>query len=160
AFATALAPALVKASADVLPETLAALLLLATFDVLAGAASVVAFALAGALAGATYLARPEGVLVVVLGIVPAVVRRRPACLVAYALSALAVMAPALMALHARTGTWQLSPREAVIAARFGSGDQTSLVDVAVHHPVALVGRWAAGAARQVWNTVVALGPIL
>jgi 4-amino-4-deoxy-L-arabinose transferase-like glycosyltransferase len=159
ALVTALSPALVKASADVLPETLAALTLLAAFDVLADAADPPAFALAGALAGATYLARPEGALVVALGIFPAA-RRRPASLIAYLTAALGVMAPALLALHARSGTWQLSPREAVIAGRFGSGADASLAAVAVHHPAALARTWAGGAVQQTWDTVVAIGPVL
>ena len=79
-------PALVKSSAQVLPETLAGALLLAWL--VARRAGV-----AGALAGAAYLARPEGLLLLPLGLWR-LRRARLGALVRYAGVAVAVMAPA------------------------------------------------------------------
>src|SRR5947199_297021 len=117
----ALHPALVKAAADVLPETLAGAFLLAWLVVLVRAQGTVGLAAAGALAGAAYLARPEGVLLVPLGVAWAARRQHRAALVAYVIAALLVMSPALVALHARSGLWQLSPREARLAASASGG---------------------------------------
>src|SRR5207245_2430291 len=100
-------PALVKASAQVLPETLAGALLLAWL--VARRAGV-----AGALAGGAYLARPEGVLLLPLGLWR-LRRARLRALVLYAGAAVAVMAPALIALRAGTGHLPLSPPERVDA---------------------------------------------
>ena len=86
ALVAAVHPALVKASAQVLPETLAGALLLAWLA--ARGAGV-----AGALAGAAYLARPEGVLLLPLGLWR-LRRARLGALVRYAGVAVAVMAPA------------------------------------------------------------------
>src|SRR5262249_62434718 len=79
-------PALVKASAQVLPETLAGALLLAWL--VARGAGV-----AGAFAGGTYLARPEGVLLLPLGLWR-LRRGRLGALLVYAGAAVAVTAPA------------------------------------------------------------------
>src|SRR5256886_9437988 len=68
----ALHPALVKAAADVLPETLAGAFLLAWLGVLVRAQGTVGPSAAGAAARAAYLARPEGVLLVPLGVAWAV----------------------------------------------------------------------------------------
>ncbi len=130
-------PALVKASAQVLPETLAGALLLAWL--VARRAGV-----AGALAGAAYLARPEGVLLLPLGLWRAV----------------AVMAPALIALRAETGHWQLSPREARLALLSGVPGATTLAEAALRNPAALLARMAEGVARQVLYDATALGPLL
>src|SRR5438132_13529 len=81
--------------------------LLAWLVVLVRAQGTVGLAAAGALAGAAYLARPEGVLLVPLGVAWAVRRQHRAALVAYVVAALLVMSPALVALHARSGLWQL-----------------------------------------------------
>jgi len=153
-------PALVKASADVLPETLAGALLLAWLLRLHDARSPTALGAAGALAGAAYLARPEAALLVPLGLVRSARRTRPAALVAYTAAALLVMAPALLALHARTGTWQLSPREARLAARADLAGEKTLVDALRHHPGAVLGEVARGAVVQTWEDATALGPLL
>jgi len=155
----ALSPALVKASAQVLPETLAGALLLGWGLVLARATRLRAYAAAAALAGTTYLARPEGVLLGILGVGWALWRRRPAAAAASIAVTLVVMAPALLALHERTGRWQLSLREAALVERAGIAHQTSLAGAALHRPGAFAARWAGGAAWQTWNTLVALGPV-
>jgi hypothetical protein len=145
-------PALVKASAQVLPETLAGALLLAWL--LARRAGV-----AGALAGAAYLARPEGALLLPLG----GWRLRRAglrALVLYAGAAVAVMAPALIAVRAETGHWQLSPREARLALLSGMPGATTLTEAALRNPPALLARMAKGVARQVLYDATALGPLL
>jgi 4-amino-4-deoxy-L-arabinose transferase-like glycosyltransferase len=154
-------PALVKASAQVLPETLAGALLLAWGVVLMDARGVGMVAIAGALAGATYLARPEGVFLLVLGAGWLLVRRRPLTTVAvYVLATLLVMAPAVLALHDRTGTWQISRREAALTAQAGLGDQATLTDALRADTLALARYWSHGIAEQSWDTVVALGAIL
>jgi len=156
----ALHPALVKAAADVLPETLAGAFLLAWLVVLVRAQGTVGLAAAGALAGAAYLARPEGVLLVPLGVAWAVRRQHRAALVAYVVAALLVMSPALVALHARSGLWQLSPREARLAATAAVGAEPTLVATLVHHPVALLARTLVGGATQLVYDAKALGVLL
>jgi hypothetical protein len=95
------------------------------------------------LAGATYLARPEGVFLLVLGPGWLLVRRKPLTTVAaYVLATLLVMAPAVLALHDRTGIWQISRREAALTAQAGLGDQATLTDALRTHPVALARYWA------------------
>ncbi len=153
-------PALVKASADVLPETLAGALLLAWFVRLHGARDAGALGSAGALAGAAYLARPEAALLVPLGLARAARRARPGALVAYAAAALLVMAPALLALRARSGTWQLSPREARLTARAGLASETTLLAAVRHHPGAMLGDVFRGAVVQAGQDAKALGPLL
>jgi 4-amino-4-deoxy-L-arabinose transferase-like glycosyltransferase len=156
-------PALVKASGQVLPEPLAGCLLLAWGAVLMDAKTIRRVAAAGALAGATYLARPEGVLLVPLGVAWLGWRRRAAAVgptAAYLLAALVVMAPAVLALHARSATWQISRREAVATARAGVSDETTLAGAVRRHPAAIVTQWASGAGQQTWDTVVAIGPVL
>ena len=145
-------PALVKSSAQVLPETLAGALLLAWL--VARRAGV-----AGALAGAAYLARPEGVLLLPLGLWR-LRRARLGALVRYAGVAVAVMAPALVALRAETGHWQLSPREARVALLTGVPGATTLAEAALTNPAALLARLAEGVARQVLYDATALGPLL
>jgi 4-amino-4-deoxy-L-arabinose transferase-like glycosyltransferase len=158
-------PALVKAAAQVQPETLAGLLLLAWGAVLMDAREVRRVGAAGLLAGATYLARPEGVLLLAIGLVWLGWQRRT-IRVAYPLAAVyviatvVVMAPAAIALHERTGTWQISRREAALTTRAGLPDQTTLAAAVRRHPGAMLGHWATGVARQTWNTVVAIGPVL
>src|SRR5438094_434439 len=156
----ALHPALVKAAADVLPETLAGAFLLAWLVVLVRAQGTVGLAAAGALAGAAYLARPEGVLLVPLGVAWAVRRQHRAALVAYVVAALLVMSPALLALHARSGLWQLSPREARLAATAAVGAEPTLVATLVHHPVALLARTLVGGATQLVYDAKVLGVLL
>src|SRR5437867_217603 len=145
-------PALVKSSAQVLPETLAGALLLAWL--VARRAGV-----AGALAGAAYLARPEGVLLLPLGLWR-LRRARLGALVRYAGVAVAVMAPALVALRAETGHWQLSPREARVALLTGVPGATTLAEAALTNPAALLARLAEGVTRQVLYDAAALGPLL
>src|SRR5438094_2741912 len=145
-------PALVKASAQVLPETLAGALLLAWL--VARRAGV-----AGALAGGAYLARPEGVLLLPLGLWR-LRRARLGALVLYAGAAVAVMAPALVALRAETGHWQLSPREARVALLTGVPGATTLAEAALTNPAALLARMAEGVARQLLYDATALGPLL
>ena len=156
----ALHPALVKGAADVLPETLAGAFLLAWLVVLVRAQGTVGLAAAGALAGAAYLARPEGVLLVPLGVAWAVRRQHRAALVAYVVAALLVMSPALVALHARSGLWQLSPREARLAATAAVGAEPTLVATLVHHPVSLLARTLVGGATQLVYDAKALGVLL
>src|SRR5256712_2866295 len=148
----ALHPAVVKASAQVLPETLAGALLLAWL--VARRAGV-----AGALPGAAYLARPEGVLLLPLGLWR-LRRARPRALVLYAGAAVAVMAPALIALRAGTGHWQLSPREARLALLTGVPGATTLLEAVLRNPAALLVRMAKGVARQVLYDTTELGPLL
>src|SRR3989441_1133581 len=145
-------PALVKASAQVLPETLAGALLLAWLVVRRAG-------VAGALAGAAYLARPEGVLLLPLGLWR-FRRARLRALVLYAGAAVAVMAPALIALRAETGHWQLSPREARVALLSGVPGATTLAEAALRNPAALLARMAEGMARQVLYDTTELGPLL
>src|SRR5207244_4095335 len=145
-------PALVKASAQVLPETLAGALLLAWL--VARRAGV-----AGGLAGGAYLARPEAVLLLPLGLWR-LRRARLRALVLYAGAAVAVMAPALIALRAGTGHWQLSPREARVALLSGVPGATTLAEAALRNPAALLARMAEGMARQVIYDATALGPLL
>src|SRR5439155_381166 len=77
-------------------------------------------AAAGALAGVAYLARPEGALLLPLGVAAAAGRRhRAGGLVVYLGAGLLVMAPVVVALHARSGRWELSPREARIMRSAG-----------------------------------------
>src|SRR5437763_1808592 len=158
--AAALHPALVKAAADVLPETLAGAFLLAWLVVLVRAQGTVGLAAAGALAGTAYLARPEGVLLVPLGVAWAARRQHRAALVAYVIAALLVMSPALVALHARSGLWQLSPREARLAATAAVGAEPTLVATLVHHPVSLLARTLVGGATQLVYDAKALGVLL
>jgi hypothetical protein len=75
-------------------------------------------------------------------------------------AAVVVMAPAVLALHERTGTWQISRREAALTVRAGLPDQTTLAAAVREHPGAMLGHWTTGVARQTWNTAVALGPVL
>jgi len=150
ALVAAVHPALVKASAQVLPETLAGALLLAWLA--ARGAGV-----AGALAGAAYLARPEGVLLLPLGLWR-LRRERLGTLVLYASAAVVLMAPALLALHAASGHWGLSPREARVALLSGAPGATTLAEAALRSPAALLARLAGGGARQVLYDATALGP--
>ena len=158
-FAAALHPELVKSSVQVLPETLAGALLLSWILVLLDARGPRAIACAGALAGATYLARPEGVLLVPLGLWRVRGRRAPAVAL-YGAAAILVMLPALVALRARSGHWQLSPREARIAARTGVPGASSLVDATIRNPAAIIRRTAIGVVRQTAYDAKALGPLL
>jgi len=144
-------PELVKASAQVLPETLAGALLLAWLVARRAAQ-------AGAFAGATYLARPEGVLLLPLGLWRRR-RERLAALALYTGAALVVMAPALLALRAVSGHWQLSPREARIAGLSGVPGATTLVAAALRAPGALLARMTVGVARQALYDVKAVGPL-
>jgi len=143
----AVQPALVKASAQVLPETLAATLILGWLVALPDAPAA-----GGVLAGLAYLARPEGVLLLPLGLVRLRARR-----VGYVGAALLVMAPALIALRVETGHWQLSPREARIVPVPGA---TTLVDAALRDPRALVASVARGAVEQTLDDAKALSPFL
>jgi 4-amino-4-deoxy-L-arabinose transferase-like glycosyltransferase len=157
----AVQPTLVKSAAQVLPETLAGALLLAWAAVLMDAHGVGTIALAGVLAGAVYLARPEGVLLLVIGAGWLAIRRRPLATIAvYVLAAVLLIAPAVLALHERTGTWQISRREAKVNLEAGAVDDVTLVDALRHHPTALVRYWGVGVAEQTWDTVVALGVVL
>jgi hypothetical protein len=161
----AVQPALVKSSAQVLPETLAGCLVLAWGAVLMDARDVRRTAAAGLLAGATYLARPEGVLLVAAGIVWIALRRRamraaPLSAAAYVLGAVLVMAPAVVAMHERTGTWQLSRREAALAGQAGVAGDTTLGGAIRTDPGAMLAYWGAGVAEQSWDTLVAVGPVL
>jgi hypothetical protein len=142
----AVQPALVKASVQVLPETLAGAIVLAWLAALPRAAA------AGALAGAAYLARPEGVLLLPLGLWRLRARRA-----SYAAAAVLVMLPALVALRVETGRWQLSPREARVVPVPGA---TSLADAAFRAPLALGGAVVRGAAEQTLDDAKALGPLL
>jgi hypothetical protein len=152
----AVQPALVKSSADVLPETLAGTLLLGWLAALIHERPL----LAGLLAGATYLARPEGVLLVPLGLIWLFARtRKPRLALAYAALALAVMTPAVLALHARTGAWQLSPREGRITHQLGLGDAT-LLAATLEHPLGMIAALATGALRQLAYDAKALSPLL
>jgi len=150
----AVEPALVKSSAQLLPETLAGALLAGWLLALLAERDwrpVVA----GMLAGATYLARPEGVMLVPLGLWR--LRRRPRGALLYLAVAALVMAPALLALRIERGHWQISPREGRIAARSGA---TTLMGAAAQHPVRFLGGTVAGAARQVAYDAKTLGPLL
>ena len=158
-------PALVKAAAQVQPETLAGLCLLAWGAVLMDARTHRRVVAAGLLAGATYLARPEGVLLLAIGIAWLAWRHRTAVSASsfaavYLLAAVVAMAPAVLALHERTGTWQISRREAALTVRAGLPDQTTLAAAVREHPGTMLGHWTAGVARQTWNTAVAIGPVL
>ena len=144
-------PALVKASAQVLPETLAGALLLAWL--VARRAGV-----AGALSGAAYLARPEGALLLPLGLWR-LRRERAGALVCYAGVAVVVMAPALLALRVESGHWQLSPREGRLALLAGVPGAATLAEAALRAPVAMLARLRAGVARQVLYDATALGPL-
>ena len=156
----ALHPALVKAAAQVQPETLAGLCLLAWGAVLMEARDLRRAAVAGMFAAAAYLARPEGIFLVVIGIAWLGWRRRPVALAVYVLAAVVLMAPAVLALHERTGTWQISRREAALTVRAGLADQPTLAAAVREHPGAMLGHWTTGVARQAWNTAVAIGPVL
>jgi 4-amino-4-deoxy-L-arabinose transferase-like glycosyltransferase len=161
----AVQPALVKSSAQVLPETLAGGLLLAWAAVLMDARDVRHAVAAGLLAGATYLARPEGVLLLAIGAVWIALRRRavraaPVAVAGYVVGALLVMAPALVALHARTGSWQISRREAALVVQAGIASDATLASALRAHPGTLLAHWAAGVAEQTWDTAVAIGPVL
>src|SRR5207244_3015877 len=102
---------------------------------------------------------PEGVLLLPLGLWR-LRRARLGALVRYAGVAVAVMAPALVALRAETGHWQLSPREARVALLAGVPGATTLVEAALTNPAALLARLAEGVARQVLYDATALGPLL
>src|SRR5437867_5399362 len=157
----ALHPTLVKASAQVLPESLAAALLLAWMAALLAARRARGLAAAGALAGAAYLARPEGVLLLPLGVAAAAARRhRAGGLVVYVGAGLLVMAPVLVALHARSGRWELSPREARIMRSTGLSGEKTLLGAVRQEPVAVLRRVVAGAGRQLADDAKALGPLL
>ena len=153
-------PALVKSSGQVLPETLAGALLLAWGAVLMDARGMRAAVLAGALAGATYLARPEGAFLLVLGAGWLALRRRPLATAAYVLVTVLVMAPAVVALQAPTGSWQISGREASATAQAGIGEEKTLTDALRTHPGTLARYWGLGVAEQTWDTAVALGAVL
>jgi hypothetical protein len=157
--AAALQPALVKASAQVLPETLAGALLLGWLGALLAARGAAGFAGAGALAGMVYLARPEGILLLPLGLWRAR-RERGATLAAYAAAAVLIMSPALLAVHARSGQWQISPREARIAEDVGVPGARTLADAVRRAPGTMLGALASGAARQVAYDAKALGVLL
>src|SRR5439155_1528162 len=90
----------------------------------------------------------------------AVRRQHRAALVAYVVAALLLMSPALLALHARSGLWQLSPREARLAATAAVGAEPTLVATLVHHPVALLARTLVGGATQLVYDAKALGVLL
>jgi hypothetical protein len=151
-------PELVKASAQVLPETMAGALLLGWLVLLLRGGTLAVTA-AGALAGGTYLARPEGVMLVPLGLVLGARRARVPALAAYAVAAGLVMLPVLQALHARTGHWQLSPREARLEVRDGLPGDT-LVDALRENPATVIGRTLAGGVQQAISDLKALGPLL
>jgi hypothetical protein len=151
----------VKSSAQVRPETLAGALLLAWAAVLMDARGIGAVALAGVLGGSVYLARPEGVLLLVIGAGWLAVRQRPLATIAvYVLATVLVMAPAVLAIHERTGTWQISQREAKVNLEAGAANDVTLADSLLHHPTALARYWGVGVGEQTWDTVVALGVVL
>jgi hypothetical protein len=151
----ALHPALVKSAADVLPETLAGALVLAWLATLLYERPL----LGGLLAGMAYLARPEGVLLLPLGIVWLLAReRRIGAAAGYATLAMLVMSPAVLALHERTGAWQVSPREGRITADLGVGP--SFLDAVLRDPVHLLGALGAGALRQLAYDAKALSFLL
>jgi 4-amino-4-deoxy-L-arabinose transferase-like glycosyltransferase len=153
----ALQPALVKSAADVLPETLAGTVVLAWLAALVHGRAL----LAGVLAGTAYLARPEGVLLIPLGLVWLLGRaRRPRAAFAYAALALAVMAPAVVALHDRTGAWQLSPREGRITSQLGMPEDATFLAAALDHPLAIAAALASGAVLQLAYDAKALSPFL
>jgi len=154
ALVAAVQPALVKSSAQVLPETLAGALLLGWL-VASLAERPGRPATAGVLAGATYLARPEGVMLVPLGLWR--LRHRPRGALLYLAVAVLVMAPVLLALRIEHGRWQISPREARIAGRSGA---TTFVGAATQHPIRFLGGTVIGAGRQVAYDAKALGPLL
>src|SRR5437868_2175520 len=71
--------------------------------------------------------------------------RRPLAVVAYAAAALLVMLPALVALRAESGHWQITPREARIAARIGIPGASTLAGAVARAP----GRMAALGVRGI-----------
>ena len=118
-------------------------------------------AAAGALAGVAYLARPEGALLLPLGVAAAAGRRhRAGGLVVYLGAGLLVMAPVVVALHARSGRWELSPREARIMRSTGLSGEKTLLGAVRQEPVAVLRRIVAGAGRQLADDAKALGPLL
>ena len=154
-------PALVKASTQVLPESLAAALLLAWLAALLAARGARGLAAAGVLAGAAYLARPEGAFLLPAGVAAAVGRRHRARGIAlYVVAALVVMAPVLIALHARSGRWELSPRESRIMRSTGLFREETLLGAVRNEPMALLQRLVEGAGRQLTDDAKALGPFL
>jgi len=70
------------------------------------------------------------------------------------------MLPALLALRVQSGHWQISPREARIAARAGLPEETTFAGAARHHPGTVLGRVASGVVSQVIDDAIALGPLL
>jgi hypothetical protein len=151
----AVQPELVKASAQVLPETMAGALINAWLLLLLRGN----IAAAGAVAGAAYLARPEGATLLPLGLALGARRVRVAGLAAYAMAALLVMLPVLVALHTRSGHWQLSPREARLKVRAGLPGET-LVDAVREAPATVAGRTLAGGLSQARYDLKVLGPLL
>jgi hypothetical protein len=153
-------PALVKASAHVLPETLAGALLLGWLVVLQASRTSVGLGAAGLLAGGASLTRPEYVLLLPLGLVWGAGRHRPRALATYAIAVLLVLAPVAAALHARTGAWQLSPREAAVLADLGVGDEPTLLGAVVRRPGAVLLGMVRGGAEQMADDLKALGVLL
>src|SRR5262249_54094455 len=111
---------------------------------------------AGVLAGAAYLARPEGAFLLPAGVAAAAGRRHRARGVAlYVAAALVVMAPVPIALHARSGRWGLSPRRSRIIRSTGL-----LPAPARSEPMAFRQRLVEGRGRQLTDDAKALGPFL
>jgi hypothetical protein len=111
--------------------------------------------------GAAYLTRPEGAFLLPLGVVVAAGRRhRVGGLVLYVGAALLVMAPMIVALHARSGRWELSPREGRIMRSTGLSGEETLLGAVRREPRAVLQRVAKGAGRQLVDDAKALGPLL
>jgi hypothetical protein len=86
--------------------------------------------------------------------------RRPHVLAAYAAAAVLVMSPALVALRVESGRWQLSPREARVAANLGVPDATTLGDAIVREPGTVLRSAVAGLGEQLLHDAKALSPLL
>jgi hypothetical protein len=152
-------PRLVRASADVLPETLGAVLVAAVM-LLVLRARPLGCLVAGAVGGVAGQLRPELVLLVPLAALGSLVTARPGrrarCALAACAGAAAVLVPIALAMYAERGAWVVSGKERYFITRKYGTDVQSLVGMLLHDPGAFAATYARFLPRQIEYTLAAM----
>jgi hypothetical protein len=157
ALLAAVNPRMVRASVEVLPETLYGLFVLVWALLLFGDASATRVAAAAAVAALAYLVRAEGILLVPLTAIAAGAdappRSRLGRLALVAVVAAVVLVPLTLAVSRETGVWELSGKEMPLLARRYGVEGTGLLGAVTRHPSALLASFPHALAQQVGYTL-------
>jgi hypothetical protein len=165
ALLVAVHPHLVRASAEVLPETTYGLLVLVwALVVMSRPATALRAAAAGAIAAIAALVRVEGIALVALTALAAAASGTRSARLGRAAAAVGVAAlllvPVVVTVHGHTGVWALSGKEGPLLERkYGVGG-SGLAGFLVGHPVAFLRTYPRLLAHQLEYTVAAIHPLI